>query len=194
MIGGINESEYPPDFAPKGISRCALTQTRRTAVSSSLRLKSCAKKASRASSSASALRSEDEKLAVILAVIMFRRAAFRLRTTVLVVLALLFAQMALASYVCPTAFSAEPAAMEMAPGESCEGMVQDEERPALCYQHCNGAPQVSDLVKLPVVSLPAIVHVVELPLRVFSAQTLGPAAQPQPPPAPVFFSTLRLRF
>jgi hypothetical protein len=126
---------------------------------------------------------------------MFHRVDFRLRTTILVVLALLFAQMALASYVCPTVASRERAAMEMTPGEPCEGMVQDQdqERPALCYQHCNGAPQVSDLVKLPVVSLPAIVHVVELPLLVFSAQTLGPAAQPQPPPAPVFFSTLRLR-
>lgn len=128
-----------------------------------------------------------------LTVFMFRCATFRLRTTILVVLALLFAQIALASYVCPTAFGAEPAAMEMAPGESCEGMVQDEERPALCHQHCNGAPQVTDLVKLPVVSPPAIVHVVVLPLLLASAQALGPAAQPQPPPDPVFFSTLRLR-
>lgn len=141
------------------------------------------------------VRADDENPAATLPVIMFRRAAFRLRTTVLVVLALLFAQMALASYVCPTAASAEPAAMEMAPGESCEGMVQDEGRPALCHQHCNGAPQVTDLVKLPVVSLPAIVHVVVLPLLLASAQALGPAAQaqPQPPPDPVFFSTLRLR-
>lgn len=107
-----------------------------------------------------------------LAVFMFRCATFRLRTTILVVLALLFAQMALASYVCPTVASGERAAMEMTPGEPCEGMVQDQdqERPALCYQHCNGAPQVSDLVKLPVVSLPAIVHVVVLPLLLASAQ------------------------
>lgn len=127
---------------------------------------------------------------------MFRLAARRVRTIMLVVLAVLFSQVALASHVCPSGAGSEPAMMEMAPGEPCEGMAQDQDQPMLCYQHCNGAPQASDLVKLPVVSLPAIIHVVVMPLAVASARTdrLAPEhADPQPPPGPVFLSTLRLR-
>lgn len=130
---------------------------------------------------------------------MLRLAAHRSRTILLVVMAVLFSQLALASYVCPSgATRSSPVMMEMAPGEPCEGMAQgqDEQQPMLCYQHCNAAPQASELVKLPVVSLPAIIHILVMPLAVASAQTerLAPAhADPQPPPEPVFLSTLRLR-
>ncbi|WP_374664009.1 hypothetical protein [Ramlibacter sp.] len=127
---------------------------------------------------------------------MFRGSLLRLRTSVVVVLALLFSQLALAAYVCPTGADTQPTMMEMAPGEPCRGMAQDEDQPALCHQHCTGAPEATDLVKLPSLGLPAVVHVVAwvAPLEAASA-TLGraPLFQPQPPPEPLFLATLRLR-
>ena len=128
---------------------------------------------------------------------MFRNARRRIGITLVVVLSLLFSQLALASYVCPAASGDEAAVMEMAPGEPCQGMAQADAQPALCYQHCNGAPQASDAVKLPVLSLPAIVHVLVLPLVIDAAEqahaSLADRVPPQPPPEPVFLSTLRLR-
>ncbi len=127
---------------------------------------------------------------------MFRGSLLRLRTTLVVVLALLFSHLALAAYVCPTGADTQPAMMEMAPGEPCQGMVQDEDQPALCHQHCTGAPEATDLVKLPALGLPAVLHVVAwvAPLEAASV-TLGRASPspPQPPPEPLFLSTLRLR-
>jgi hypothetical protein len=129
---------------------------------------------------------------------MFRRAARRLRTAFLVVLSLLFAQLALATYVCPAGSpaAAGPAVMRMASGEPCEGMASDEARPLLCHQHCANAPQSPDAVKLPAVSLPAVVQLLVLPpASAASGRQAGPAAkgEPPPPPEPVFLSTLRLR-
>lgn len=49
--------------------------------------------------------------------------------------------------------------MEMAPGDPCEGMASDQDQPALCYQHCTIVPQSFDILKLPTVSLPAVVQV-----------------------------------
>jgi hypothetical protein len=128
---------------------------------------------------------------------MFRRAASRLGTTVLVVLALLFSQLALASYICAGATGDEPAAMEMANGEPCARMVAQADESALCHQHCADAPQSFDGVKLPSPSLPAVVQVVVLPLalHVDARHTLATAdggLAPRPP-EPVFLSTLRLR-
>lgn len=127
---------------------------------------------------------------------MFRRATQRSRTILLVVLALLFSQLALAAYVCPAASGRGPAVMEMAPGEPCEGMADDQEQPVLCHQHCDAAPQACDPAKVPAASLPAVVHEVVLPLSFAVAQAQGAVAedtQAQPPPEPVFLSTLRLR-
>ncbi len=127
---------------------------------------------------------------------MFSLGAHRIRTVLLVVLALLFSQLAVAGYVCPPGEGAAPAMMEMAPGEPCEGMAQDPDQPMLCHQHCNGAPQASDLVKLPVVSPPAIIHVVVLPVPLAAGEAAGVHAEqvePHAPPEPVFLSTLRLR-
>ena len=130
---------------------------------------------------------------------MFLRLNRRFGTSLLVVLALLFSQLALANYVCPTGTPGEAvqAVMEMAPGEPCEGMASDQDQPALCYQHCTDAPQSFDAVKLPTVSLPAVVQVLVVPLTVDAAaqeaQAYAGEGEVQPPPDPLFLSTLRLR-
>lgn len=128
---------------------------------------------------------------------MFPRLSRRLGTALLVVLALLFSQLALANYVCPTGPAQAESVMEMAPGEPCEGMASDASQPVLCYQHCVGAPQSSDAVKLPSVSVPAVVHVVVVPALVDAAdapwQGRAAAADAPWPREPVFLSTLRLR-
>lgn len=124
-------------------------------------------------------------------------------TAILVVLSLLFSQLALATYVCPSPAPApgEGVAMRMAPGEPCEGMdagmQMDEGQPALCHQHCVNAPQSADPVSVPAVSLPAVVHVYLVAVRADDGRA-GPAAggedvRPRPPPDPLFLSTLRLR-
>lgn len=128
---------------------------------------------------------------------MVGRSTRRLTTAILVVLSLLFSQLALANYVCPGNSGQDHAVMEMAPGEPCEGMASDSGQTVLCYQHCNDAPQSPDSLKLPTVSLPSVVHVLVL------AASIDPAAQEaelhasagaaQPPPEPLFLSTLRLR-
>ena len=134
-----------------------------------------------------------------------RRSAQRLTTTVLVVLSLLFSQLALANYVCPPAASAPsaPIAMQMESGEPCASMgmdagkPMDQEQPAVCYQHCANAPQSFDPVQVPVVSLPTILQVLVVPLALDAAASeLGVYAdvgETRPPPDPLFLSTLRLR-
>lgn len=129
---------------------------------------------------------------------MSQNAFRRLTTALVVVVSLLFSQLALAAYVCPGAPAGDEAAavMEMAPGHPCEGVASDEEQPSLCYQHCADAPQSFDTLKLPTVSLPAVVHVLAVPLVLDVAEqhVRAWAAQgPQPPPEPLFLSTLRLR-
>lgn len=123
--------------------------------------------------------------------------ARRLGTTVLVVLSLLFSQLALANYVCPTGRAQPPAVMEMAPGQPCEGMAAEPGPAVLCHQHCSDAPQRFDPVQPATISLPAVLQV--LVLAPPADAVAGPAAaftharEAQPPPAPIFLSTLRLR-
>jgi hypothetical protein len=128
---------------------------------------------------------------------MFSRSARRFSTAILVVLSLLFAQLALANYVCPTGAAGEQAVMEMAPGEPCEGMTSDQDQPVLCLQHCTNAPQSFDAFKLPTISLPAVLQVLLVPLAIDAAaqeaQAHAGQGEAQPPPEPVFLSTLRLR-
>jgi hypothetical protein len=128
---------------------------------------------------------------------MFSRTARRLSTTILVVLSLLFSQLALANYICPTGSGESQAVMEMAPGEPCEGMASDQDQPALCYQHCVDAPQSFDPVQVPTVSLPAVVQVLVVPLLLDAAASESVAfaevGRERPPPDPLFLSTLRLR-
>jgi hypothetical protein len=132
---------------------------------------------------------------------MYRQRVHRLTTAFLVVLSLLFSQLALANYVCLSPQAGERVAMEMAPGQPCEGMdmgmQMDEDQPVLCHQHCVNAPQSADPVQVPVVSLPAVVHahVVEAVADIDATAWAGgaAAARPRPPPDPLFLSTLRLR-
>ncbi|KQY80921.1 hypothetical protein [Pelomonas sp. Root1444] len=126
---------------------------------------------------------------------MLRRSTRRLTTAFFVVLSLLFSQLALANYVCPQ--QADPAAMAemMAAGTPCVGMDQDQ--PGLCAEHSSSAAQSFEAVKVPTVSLPMVVQVMELPLLLdaVEAATVPAAAttEAQPPPDPLFLSTLRLR-
>ena len=126
---------------------------------------------------------------------MIRRRLHHLATTFLVVVSVLFAQLALAQYICPAGSAGEVAvAMEMADGQPCAGMAGDGEQPVLCHQHCADAAQSFEPLKLPSVSLPAVVQVLVVARWPGDTpQRPGAAPEAQPPPAPVFLSTLRLR-
>ena len=120
----------------------------------------------------------------------------RCTTAFLVVLSLLFSQLALASYVCPgEAEAASMAGMTMVAGEPCEGM--DTAQPVLCHQHAADMSLSFEPVKLATPSLPAIVQVLLVPLvLVAQGHALPQQARPEwqhPPPDPVFLATLRLR-
>jgi hypothetical protein len=116
-------------------------------------------------------------------------------TAFLVVLSLLFSQLALASYVCPGASDTGSMAEMMATGEPCEGM--DTAQPVLCYQHAADMSLSFEPVKVATPSLPAIVQLVVMPLVLVSeGHALPVQAEPErqhPPPEPVFLATLRLR-
>jgi hypothetical protein len=110
-----------------------------------------------------------------------------------VVLSLLFAQLALAGYVCPQEEGVDAMTARMEAG-ICEGM--DQQQPVLCHQYTNAPDVTFEAVKLPVASLPAIVQVLELPLVLefdaalaVSAHHLGGSTAS----GPSFLSTLRLR-
>jgi uncharacterized iron-regulated membrane protein len=126
---------------------------------------------------------------------MVRRSAHRLTTTFFVVLSLLFSQLALASYVCPEQQDFVAMAEMMASGVPCEGM--DMDQPALCAEHSSGAPQSFETAKVPTLSLPMVVQVLEFPLELdaAAARAIPMAATPeaQAPAEPRFLSTLRLR-
>jgi hypothetical protein len=123
---------------------------------------------------------------------MLRRRLHRRTTAFFVVLSLLFSQLALAQYVCPQQADVEAMAARMEAGTPCEGM--DPQQPVLCHQHAADPGKTFEAVKLPTVSLPAVVQVLELPL-VPEVRVAPPAAffEAQPPPDPLFLSTLRLR-
>jgi hypothetical protein len=126
---------------------------------------------------------------------MFRRHVQRLTTTFFVVLSLLFSQLALANYVCPGQRDVAAIAETMTSGGPCEGM--DMDQPALCAEHSSSAAQSFETSKAPTLLLPMVVHVLELPLELEAnaARTVPAAAtaEAQPPPDPLFLSTLRLR-
>lgn len=126
---------------------------------------------------------------------MFRRHLHRLTTTFAVVLSLLFSQLALAAYVCPGQADVQIMAEMMMAGEHCSDM--DVQQPVLCHQHATDPSQTVEVAKLPPVSLPVLVQVLELPLVLDAdaARNLPLAATPEarPPPDPLFLATLRLR-
>ena len=124
-----------------------------------------------------------------------RRHLHRCTTAFFVVLALLFSQLALASYVCPGTPDAESMAETMAAGTPCESM--DIVQPVLCFQHAADLSLSFEPVKLATPSLPAIVQLVVMPLVLVSEGHAFPAqAVPErqhPPPNPVFLATRRFR-
>lgn len=126
---------------------------------------------------------------------MLRRRLHRLTTAFFVVLSLLFSQLALAQYVCPQQADVEMMAAMMEAGQPCEGMDQDQ--PVLCHQHSADPAKTFEAVKLPAVGQPAVVQVLVMPLvlEAQEARTVPPTAtsEAQPPPHPIFLSTLRLR-
>ena len=126
---------------------------------------------------------------------MLRRRFHRLTTACFVVLSLLFSQLALANYVCPQQADMEAMAAMMEAGIPCDGM--DQQQPGLCHVHAADPGKTFEAVKLPTASLPAVIHVLELPLvlEAREARTAPPTAssEAQPPPDPLFLSTLRLR-
>ncbi len=126
---------------------------------------------------------------------MLRRRIHRLSTTVCVVLSLLFSQLALASYVCLQQADAGAMAAAMEGGQPCDSM--DPTQPVLCHQHWADPAKTVDAVKLPLAAQPALVQVLERPgvSEADADRAVPPTAssQAQPPPDPLFLSTLRLR-
>ena len=95
------------------------------------------------------------------------RARQRLKITVLVLLSLLFQQVALAAYACPlTRMPPETATM----AEHCAqmGMQQAQDNPALCAKHC--APDLATAADHAQLAVPALA----LPPPVFVPMVLGP--------------------
>lgn len=142
-----------------------------------------------------AVRGQSGRSSPKLGAFMARRFTHRLTATFVVVLSLLFSQLALARYACPGQQDVASMADMMASGVPCEGM--DLDQPALCAEHSSAAAQSFEPVKLPSLSVPMVVHMLELPLQLdaAAARAVPAAATPeaQPPPDPLFLSTLRLR-
>jgi hypothetical protein len=125
---------------------------------------------------------------------MSRHRLHRSATALLVVISLLFSQLALASYVCPGMPDAAAMAAAMAAGEPCEGM--DAAQPVLCHQHAADMSLSYEPVKVAAPSLPAVLHVLVVPAVLASDGRHLPArAHPdeRPPPDPVYLETRRLR-
>lgn len=126
---------------------------------------------------------------------MLRRLSHRLAAALVVVLSLLFSQLALANYVCPAQADAKSMAVAMASGQPCEGM--DQAQPTLCHQHGADASQSFEAIKLPAPTLPMLVQVLELPLVLDAergdAMPAAATRERPPPPDPLYLATLRLR-
>lgn len=126
---------------------------------------------------------------------MLRLHPHRLTTTFLVVLSLLFSQLALASYVCPMEADAEAMAAMVQAGQPCEGM--DMQQPALCHEHSANPAKTFEAAKLPAVALVAVIQVLQLPfvLDALEAHAVPATASSEvhPPPDPLFLTTLRFR-
>lgn len=119
----------------------------------------------------------------------------RLGTTIVVVLALLLAQLALARYVCPLEADAQAVAAMRQAGQPCQDM--DMDQPALCHAHAADPAKTFEALKLPAVALVAVLQLLALPLVLdaLAAQAVPAMASPEakPPPDPLFLTTLRFR-
>jgi hypothetical protein len=118
-----------------------------------------------------------------------RKRRRRLRLAWLTLLALLFQQVALASYVCPNA-ETPTQTVSMA---GCEGMeMPDPDAPALCHQHCVRDHVTSPDLKapqLPMLALPPLHFAMVLlpPVEALHYQDV-PTCRSDPPPAQRFCS------
>jgi hypothetical protein len=120
-------------------------------------------------------------------------------TPFIVAVALLFAQLAWASYVCPATATADTMvggmAARMAAGAPCAGM--DEAQPALCHQHAHDPAQPLESAKPPVVLAAALLQTAQAGCQPVDDAVPTPLAwarcEPRPPPDPVFLTTRRLR-
>lgn len=120
----------------------------------------------------------------------------RCLTSWFVVVALLFSQLALASYICPGQSAAERMSDGMASGLPCDG--DDPSMPVLCHQHATDASQSFEMAKVASPTLPTVVQMLVVPSLLDWAKPLvvpfGERPEAQPPPDPLFLQTLRLRF
>ena len=114
----------------------------------------------------------------------------------IVVMALLFSQLALAGYVCPSLSPEQRMSERMAAGMPCDG--DDPAMPVLCHQHATDSSQSFEMAKVAAPSLPTVVQMLVLPSPHDWAKPLvvpfGERPGAQPPPDPLFLQTLRLRF
>ena len=126
-----------------------------------------------------------------------RRRLHRCLTALVVVLAVLASPLALARYLC----QGQPDAVMMAAmakaGVPCAGM--DQAEPALCQPQPDDSMAAFQALGLPAVPVPvlALLHVLQLPSVIepdgAEAIPVAATAEAQPPPDPLFLSTLRLR-
>ena len=125
-----------------------------------------------------------------------RRHFLGCKAVLLVVLSLLFSQLALAAYVCPVEAKPTDMTERMAAGLPCEPGA-DEDQPVLCHQHATDPSRLFELSHATSPSLPAVIHMLLMPATPDrgDAVVLPPASTPeaQPPPDPIFLATLRLR-
>lgn len=122
-----------------------------------------------------------------------RRPFQRRLTSTFMVVSLLFAQLALANYVCPGAGSGSMSDMMAAP---CAGM--DMAAPVLCHQYAADSAQSFEAAKLATPTQPILVQLLVLPIVPDSARALAMPVgndrpEIRPPPDPIFLQTLRLR-
>lgn len=87
---------------------------------------------------------------------MLRNSRHRLFTVLLAITCLMFAQLALASYVCPG--SGSKVVEANMPCAELMSMAMDEDQPNLCQAHCQAGQQKADTYQTPILaSLPDLV-------------------------------------
>jgi hypothetical protein len=107
----------------------------------------------------------------------------RLFTALLALVSLLFMQLAVASYACPTALSskvAEVAAMADSGMPCAESMSlsMDDEQPNLCQAHCQAGQQTADKYEMPPLAIAALANSIYAP---FVAESMPVGAPFQTP-------------
>lgn len=128
---------------------------------------------------------------------MVLRLRHRRLTAWFALVALLFAQLALAAYVCPGQQEAQAMLAMRLAGEPCDSG-GDLLQPVLCHQHASAPAQSADGAKPPAATLPMLVTVLPLALVADTGAGLerhrAERDEPGPaPPDPLYLATFRLR-